>query len=182
MPSKLIIDEKLSSPAIVPPRAARRSVTGAGSGDGAAAGAEGAAAGGAEAGAADGRLSGKGASEGDASSSSGGDNESPRSRALRRKGPVEEPVDQACEHDILDELIDGEKVRALRGAIQELPEAYRDAVVLCDIEERNYDEAARLMGCPVGTVRSRLHRARALLAGKLKRLRPAGRTLQVVVG
>ena len=103
-------------------------------------------------------------------------------RALRRKGPVEEPVDQACEHDILGELIDGEKVRALRGAIQELPEAYRDAVVLCDIEERNYDEAARLMGCPVGTVRSRLHRARALLAGKLKRLRPAGRTLQVVVG
>ena len=52
-------------------------------------------------------------------------------------------------------------------------------VVLCDLEERNYDEAARLMGCPVGTIRSRLHRARALLAGKLKRLSRAG-TLELV--
>ncbi len=93
-------------------------------------------------------------------------------RALRRKGPVEEPVDQAVHHDILGELIDGENVAALHAAIRELPEAYRDAVILCDLEERNYDEAARLMNCPVGTVRSRLHRARGLLAGKLRRLKP----------
>lgn len=93
-------------------------------------------------------------------------------RALRRKGPVEEPVDQAVHHDILGELIDGENVAALYLAIRELPEAYRDTVVLCDIEERNYDEAARLMNCPVGTVRSRLHRARALLAGKLRHRKP----------
>jgi len=101
-------------------------------------------------------------------------------RVLRRKGPVEEPVDQAIVHDILGELIDGENMAALHAAIRELPVAYRDAVVLCDLEERNYDEAARLMSCPVGTVRSRLHRARGLLAGKLRRLRPVTRSLEVV--
>jgi RNA polymerase sigma-70 factor (ECF subfamily) len=42
-------------------------------------------------------------------------------------------------------------------------------VVLCDLEEKSYEESARVMGCPVGTVRSRLHRARGLLAAKLKR-------------
>jgi RNA polymerase sigma-70 factor (ECF subfamily) len=93
-------------------------------------------------------------------------------RALRRRGPVEEPVDQAIHHDILGDLIDGETMASLHAAIRELPEVYRETVVLCDLEERNYDEAARLMACPVGTVRSRLHRARGLLAGKLRRLRP----------
>jgi RNA polymerase sigma-70 factor (ECF subfamily) len=93
-------------------------------------------------------------------------------RALRRKGPVEEPVDQAVHHNILGDLIDGQTMASLHAAIRELPEAYRETVVLCDLEERNYDEAARIMGCPVGTVRSRLHRARALLAGKLRRLKP----------
>lgn len=93
-------------------------------------------------------------------------------RALRRRGPVEEPVDAPFEDDILGDLIRGESLDALRAAVRELPEAYREAVVLCDLEERNYDEAALLMGCPIGTVRSRLHRARGLLAAKLRRLRP----------
>ena len=78
-----------------------------------------------------------------------------------------EPVEQAFDHNILGSLIDGETVAALHAAIRELPEGYREAVVLCDLEERNYDEAARLSGCPVGTIRSRLHRARGLLAAKL---------------
>jgi RNA polymerase sigma-70 factor (ECF subfamily) len=92
-------------------------------------------------------------------------------RVFRRKGPVQEPVDQIFHDDILGDLIDSENLTALHAAIAELPEQYREAVVLCDLEERNYDEAARLMSCPIGTVRSRLHRARGLLAGKLKRLR-----------
>jgi RNA polymerase sigma-70 factor (ECF subfamily) len=41
-------------------------------------------------------------------------------------------------------------------------------VVLCDLEEIAYEDAAGLLGCPVGTVRSRLHRARALLLEKLQ--------------
>jgi RNA polymerase sigma-70 factor (ECF subfamily) len=44
--------------------------------------------------------------------------------------------------------------------------------VLCDLEELDYREAAGIMECPVGTVRSRLHRARALLASKLAADRP----------
>jgi RNA polymerase sigma-70 factor (ECF subfamily) len=96
-------------------------------------------------------------------------------RMQRRKAGSPAPVsseatEPAFEHDILGGIIDGENLAALRIAVTELPPAYRETVVLCDLEERNYDEAARLMGCPVGTIRSRLHRARGLLAAKLKRL------------
>lgn len=90
-------------------------------------------------------------------------------RVIRRKGTVEEPVDQAVRHDIPGELINEESLGALRAALRELPELYRDAVVLCDLEEKSYEEAALAMGCPVGTVRSRLHRARGLLGAKLRR-------------
>ncbi|MCU1326843.1 MAG: polymerase, sigma-24 subunit, subfamily [Bryobacterales bacterium] len=93
-------------------------------------------------------------------------------RVFRRRGSVEEAVDQAVEDDIVGGMIADESLIALREAVRELPGNYREVVVLCDIEERNYDEAARLIGCPVGTIRSRLHRARALLATKLKRYRP----------
>jgi RNA polymerase sigma-70 factor (ECF subfamily) len=56
----------------------------------------------------------------------------------------------------------------LRRAILALPPRYREAVVLCDLEGKSYEEAAALLECALGTVRSRLHRARALLARKLK--------------
>ena len=90
-------------------------------------------------------------------------------RVIRRKGPVEEPVDQAVRHDIVGNLIHAENLAALQVALRELPELYRDAVVLCDLEEKSYEEAAHAMSCPVGTVRSRLHRARGLLAAKMRR-------------
>jgi RNA polymerase sigma-70 factor (ECF subfamily) len=70
--------------------------------------------------------------------------------------------------DALADFIQGESVAALQTALQELPEHYRDVVVLCELEERSYEDTARLLGCPVGTVRSRLSRARALLSAKLK--------------
>jgi RNA polymerase sigma-70 factor (ECF subfamily) len=89
-------------------------------------------------------------------------------RVLRRKGSVEEVVEQSTEHDILGDLIKDQATTALYRALDDLPEHYRDAVVLCDLEERSYEDASRLMECPVGTVRSRLHRARALLASRLK--------------
>jgi len=94
-------------------------------------------------------------------------------RVARRLGPVEEPVDQAVHHDIVGGLIQREAVDALYAAVREMPDCYRDVVILCDLEERSYEDAARLLGRPVGTVRSRLHRARALLGAKLKRLRTA---------
>ncbi len=81
---------------------------------------------------------------------------------------AEEAGDPASEEDTLRGLIADERTAALADAVQQLPPVYRDAVVLCDLEERSYEEAARLMNCAVGTVRSRLHRARGLLAAKLK--------------
>jgi RNA polymerase sigma-70 factor (ECF subfamily) len=59
----------------------------------------------------------------------------------------------------------------LRRAIAALPERYREAVVLCDLQGNSYDQAAELLGCATGTVKSRLHRARGLLACKFQRRR-----------
>ena len=69
--------------------------------------------------------------------------------------------------DPLTFLIDREGIEALRRAVLALPRRYREVVVLCDLEEVDYGEAAVVLGCPIGTVRSRLHRARALLLEKL---------------
>ena len=55
----------------------------------------------------------------------------------------------------------------LRRAILALPPRYRETVVLCDLEGKTYEEAAALLECALGTVRSRLHRARGLLSRKL---------------
>lgn len=51
----------------------------------------------------------------------------------------------------------------LTGALQALPDDYRTAIVLCDVVGLRYDEIAEELGVPVGTVRSRIHRGRALL-------------------
>jgi RNA polymerase sigma-70 factor (ECF subfamily) len=59
----------------------------------------------------------------------------------------------------------------VRAAVVELPPEFREAVVLCELEEMSYEEAARALDCPVGTIRSRLHRGRALLLAKLEMLR-----------
>jgi RNA polymerase sigma-70 factor (ECF subfamily) len=48
-----------------------------------------------------------------------------------------------------------------------VPVRYREVVVLCDLEELTYADAADALGCAIGTVRSRLHRARAMLAVRL---------------
>jgi RNA polymerase sigma-70 factor (ECF subfamily) len=68
-------------------------------------------------------------------------------------------------HDIFASL---ETIGRVRQAIATLPENYREAVVLCELQEMSYEEAAEALGCPVGTVRSRLHRGRALLLEKLR--------------
>jgi RNA polymerase sigma-70 factor, ECF subfamily len=60
-----------------------------------------------------------------------------------------------------------EDVAAVREALQALPLAFREVVVLCELEGLSYDEAAEVCGVPVGTIRSRLHRARAQLMTSL---------------
>ena len=52
-------------------------------------------------------------------------------------------------------------------AIASLPDDFRTVVILCDIEGLTYEEIAEFVDCPLGTVRSRLHRGRKLLRGKL---------------
>ncbi|MFN2454828.1 MAG: RNA polymerase sigma factor [Pyrinomonadaceae bacterium] len=69
--------------------------------------------------------------------------------------------------DLLANLAREEMVAQLHGAIATLPAHYREALVLCDLHEMSYAEAALIINCAVGTVRSRLHRARALLIEKL---------------
>jgi RNA polymerase sigma-70 factor (ECF subfamily) len=67
-----------------------------------------------------------------------------------------------------DEFASVETIGRVRQAVGTLPENYREVVVLCDLQEMSYEEAASALGCPVGTVRSRLHRARAMLVEKLR--------------
>jgi RNA polymerase sigma-70 factor, ECF subfamily len=66
-----------------------------------------------------------------------------------------------------DDCYKASELCRLEAAILSLPIRYRELIVLCDLEEKEYAEAARLVGCPVGTVRSRLHRARSILAAKI---------------
>ncbi len=68
-----------------------------------------------------------------------------------------------------------ERSERVRAAVLELPAEFREAVVLCELEELSYEEAAHLSGCPIGTIRSRLHRGRALLMAKLEILRDVPR-------
>jgi RNA polymerase sigma-70 factor (ECF subfamily) len=68
-----------------------------------------------------------------------------------------------------DELSRQRDVQHLRRAIVRLPARYREVVVLCDLQGVSYADAAQALGCAIGTVRSRLHRARHLLADKLQR-------------
>lgn len=80
--------------------------------------------------------------------------------------------------DPLADLTSAEAIDALRRAVLTLPLRYREVVVLCDLQETSYLDAAAALGCPVGTVRSRLSRARSLLtvkmqAGQKRQERPA---------
>lgn len=78
-------------------------------------------------------------------------------------GPM--PVVEA--EPLLD-LTTAEQIERLRRAILSLPLRYREAIVLCDLEEMSYQDAASILGCALGTVRSRLHRGRALLTVKMQ--------------
>lgn len=76
---------------------------------------------------------------------------------------------------ILDGLEREQIVGLLRDAILTLPDHYREPVTLCDLEGKSYSEAAALLECPVGTVRSRLNRARSILLDKLRPARLGAR-------
>lgn len=71
-----------------------------------------------------------------------------------------------------------ERRHQVRSAVLDLPAEFREAVVMCELEEMSYEEAAQMAGCPIGTIRSRLHRGRALLLAKLEMLRDVPRRMR----
>lgn len=94
-----------------------------------------------------------------------------RNLMLRRRGKdqvAEEIEDAAGSEDLLEDLTRRETIDQVRRAVLSLPEAYREVVVLCDLQDLDYQDAAEVLACPIGTVRSRLNRGRAMLAQKLK--------------
>ena len=97
----------------------------------------------------------------------------------RANVPIENDSDTsmpelAVSADPLAALAHRERLDALRRAVLSLPPRYREVVVLCDLEEVDYVDAAAVLAVPIGTVRSRLHRARALLLDKLSQVRDSG--------
>jgi RNA polymerase sigma-70 factor (ECF subfamily) len=67
-------------------------------------------------------------------------------------------------------LLTEELAAAISAAIEELPEELRDAIVLREMDGLSYEEIAEVMACPIGTVRSRIFRAREAIDSKLKPL------------
>jgi RNA polymerase sigma-70 factor, ECF subfamily len=78
----------------------------------------------------------------------------------------------SAEAEALDRLADSDVLRALR----DLPQDFRTAIYLADIEGYPYREVARIMGTPIGTVMSRLHRGRERLRSALAGYGPQGRS------
>jgi RNA polymerase sigma-70 factor (ECF subfamily) len=85
----------------------------------------------------------------------------------RRCPAISSAVEESI--SLLDGLNKKRQLAALRKAIFSLPPNYREVIVLCDLENKDYEQTARQLGCAVGTVRSRLHRARAILGAKLRK-------------
>jgi RNA polymerase sigma-70 factor (ECF subfamily) len=69
-----------------------------------------------------------------------------------------------------DEMMSGKQVeRIVQKAILELEPTFRECLVLCDVEELSYDQIEEITGLPIGTVKSRIHRARAQLRAAVER-------------
>ncbi len=94
-----------------------------------------------------------------------------RKRNRRPTAPLPEEVDRMGAHSspspdqVLATFRLGDHVQA---ALLELPYDFREAVVLCDVVGLSYDEIARAVGAPIGTVRSRIHRGRSMLRERLQ--------------
>lgn len=104
-------------------------------------------------------------------------------RTRRRKPPprsLDEPLDEeGSPREIVDwtgyeDILGNPRLHwdgsEAQRAVDALPDEFAEVVLMVDLVELTYDEAAAAIGCPVGTVRSRLYRARRRLAGELRRL------------
>lgn len=100
-----------------------------------------------------------------------------RNFARRRAPPAAgewQGDEEAADTPPPDEALAGKRnLESLREAIAALPSHYRDVLILIELAERSYAETAVICGCELNTVRSRLSRARGLLAQKLAAMQPA---------
>lgn len=90
------------------------------------------------------------------------------SREARRLETVALVEDEAAQKDVCAEVMDRHMGDHILAELANLPDEYRLAVALCDVEELTYEEAGSAMDVPVGTVKSRLWRGRRLLRERLK--------------
>ena len=91
-------------------------------------------------------------------------------RHQKRWVTLDDDAHPHTESSAADEIARSELTAAFRRAMLELPLPHREIIALCDLEELPYTTVAGILDCPVGTVRSRLHRARALLTIRLASL------------
>ncbi len=91
------------------------------------------------------------------------------SDALLHTPADDEAQSLVTEDDPADGIARHQTSSALWKAVLSLPEHYREVVVLCDLQEQSYAAAAEALGCAIGTIRSRLHRAHDMLGKKLQR-------------
>lgn len=90
-------------------------------------------------------------------------------------------AEPAASLDLFEDLTVTQTVERVRAAVLTLPLKYREAIVLCDLHEMTYEQAVSVLNCAIGTLRSRLHRARELLLAKLQQTqREAGRPASAV--
>ncbi len=91
-------------------------------------------------------------------------------RRIDRRPWAEMEITEECAgpEDLLEDLTRRESIEHVRQAVLSLPPVFREVIVLCDLQDSSYEEAAAALDCPVGTVRSRLSRGRTMLARKLR--------------
>lgn len=81
-----------------------------------------------------------------------------------------EPVDGRAPEGPAESMMSEERRQTVRTALAELNEEFRDPLVLRELEGLSYEEIADILGCPLGTIRSRIHRGRMELKAKLLRM------------
>ena len=91
-------------------------------------------------------------------------------RRLDRRSGADVEITEECAgpENLLEDLTRRESIEQVRQAVLSLPPVFREVVALCDLQDSSYEDAAAALDCPVGTVRSRLSRGRAMLARKLR--------------
>jgi RNA polymerase sigma-70 factor (ECF subfamily) len=100
---------------------------------------------------------------------------------LERRWTDDMPADLGT-LDSDERLLADQRVERLHAAIARLPVEYREALVLFELQELTYAETATVLDCPIGTVRSRLHRGRVLLATMLDESEQAASEVKPSVG